>query len=131
MTDDQFEIDEWLSHLLEEYEKQRTARQLRDEHPYVKDLIEVLRPYADGVSRQIVLHKLEKDRQRLGLSIPPKFEQTVQSSYNRYCVNSLVYKRRKAPESEGLFHTPGGKRPVRWAVYPEKAAAWLQRRLSD
>ena len=128
MTD---EIGDWLEQALREFEADEAAIELRRQHPYLMDLIEVLQPYPRGLSRQIVLHTLEKQRQRDGLPIPPKFEQAVQSVYNRYCVDSLVFIRRKAPLSEGLFHSPGGKGSGIWAVHPERAAAWLRTKVGN
>ncbi len=126
MTD---EIGDWLEQALRELEAKEAAKELRRQHPYLMDLIEVLQPYPRGLSRQIVLHTLEKRRQRDGLPIPPKFEQAVQSVYNRHCVDSLVFIKRKTPLSEGLFHSPGGKGSGTWAVHSERAAAWLRTKL--
>lgn len=122
MTD---ELDHWLERVLREFQAKEAAKELRRQHPYLIDLIEVLQPYSHGLSRQIVLHTLEKRRQLDGLQIPPKFEEAVQSVYNRHCVDSLVFTKRKAPLSEGLFHSPGGKGSGTWAVHSERAAAWL------
>ena len=96
-------------------------------YPYVRDLIEVLRPHPRGLSRRLVLHTLERKRKEAGLSIPEKFEQSVQSAYNKHSVDSSVFKKRKAPEWQGLFYSPQGKRSGIWAVYPDRANAWLER----
>jgi hypothetical protein len=88
-------------------------RRLRSAHPYVGDLINVLAPYgADGLSRQSVLRALEKNRRTTGLRIPTKFEQAAQGAYNRYCIDSTVFLKRNAPDSDGLFYSPIGKGPV-------------------
>ncbi len=102
------------------------AKKLRLENPYVKDLIEVLQPRSNGLSRQLVLHTLERRRKTAGLSIPKKFEETVQSAYNQHCVDSSVFKKCGKPESEGLFYSPQGKGSGVWAVHRDKAAAWLR-----
>lgn len=128
MTD---EIGDWLEQALRELEANKAAKELRRQHPYLIDLIEVLKPYPRGLSRQIVLHTLEKRRQRDGLQIPRKFEEAVQSVYNRHCVDSSVFIKRKAPLSEGLFHSPGGKGSGTWAVHSERAAAWLKTKVGN
>lgn len=97
------------------------------ENPYVRDLIEVLMPHPRGLSRRLVLHTLERKRKQTGLPIPEKFEQSVQSAFQRHCVDSLVFKKRKAPEWQGLFSFPQGKGSGIWAVYPDRANAWLER----
>ena len=81
-------------------------KHLRRQHSYVVDIVSVLLPHEDGVSRQKVLEEFENQRKRDGLPIPPKFEQAVQSSYNQHCVDSAVFQRRNKPPSEALFHTP-------------------------
>ena len=126
MTD---KMGDWLEQALRELETKEAAKELRRRHPYVIDLIEVLKPHPRGLARRIVLHTLEKRRQRDGLPIPPSFEKTVQSFYNRSCVDSAVFIKRKAPLSEGLFHSPGGKGSGTWAVHSERAATWLRRKL--
>jgi hypothetical protein len=61
------------------------------------------------MSRQMVLHFVRKNRERLGLPIPRTFDDTVQQSCERFCVDSDVFKARRAPESEGIFCWPRGK----------------------
>ena len=123
--------DDWLEKLFREIDAAIAAKKLRLENPYVKDLIEILWPPQDGLSRQLVLHMLERKRKLAGLQIPKKFEQTVQSAYNQHCVDSMVFAKQKAPESEGLFYSPGGKGSGVWAVNRELAAAWLKAKLAD
>ena len=126
------ESDDWLEQAIEELVAKEAVKEILRQHPYVIDLIEVLKPRPHGLARKLVLHTLEKNRQRDGLPIPPKFEEAVQeeavqSVYNRHCIDSLVFKKRKAHLSEGLFYSPCGKGSGAWAVHPERAAAWLKR----
>ena len=123
--------DDWLDQLVRDVQARIAKKELRLEHPYVKDLIEVLKPYPRGLSRQMVLHTLEKNRLRAGLPIPEAFVQSVQSSYNQHCVDSLVFKKRNAPMSEALFYSPHGKGSGTWAVHIDRAAAWLRSRLAS
>jgi hypothetical protein len=96
----------------------------------VGDLINVVAPYgADGLSRQSVLRALENNRRTTGLRIPPKFEQAAQGTYNRYCIDSTVFLKRNAPDSDGLFYSPVGKGSGIWVVNLERAAAWLKEKL--
>lgn|SRR6266480_3394682 len=121
-----------LEDLFREVGEAISKKQLRLSHPYVVDLIRVLEPHAPrGLARQSVLRTLERDRHNAGLSIPPKFEQAVQGSYNRYCIDSNVFKKRNPPESEGLFYSPEGKRSGTWAVNCDRAASWLKAKLKN
>lgn len=124
-------FDEWLDNALKEIEAEEAHKRLRRQHPYVLDLIEVLRPYPRGLARQNVLQALENRRHSDGLPIPPKFEAAVQSTYNRHCVDSSVFIKRKAPISEGLFYSPGGKGSGIWAAHLGRAMAWLNANLEN
>jgi hypothetical protein len=115
-----------------EYEESKAARKVRKEHPYLLDLIKTLLPRGlRGDQRPYVIDRLRKDRQRLGLSMPDRFDEAVQSTYNRYCVDSSVFRNRGAPPLEGIFHSPHGKGKGIWAVYPDRAIAWLKAKAGD
>jgi|SRR5476649_1979144 hypothetical protein len=117
---------------LEAYiERERALGELRKKHSYVGDLIRVLMPLPNGLSRQMVLHYLNKQRQKDGLPIPPSFDNAVQSSYNQHSIDSDVFRKRKVPESEAIFYSPEGKGSGKWAVNRERAAAWLRARLQE
>jgi hypothetical protein len=111
--------------------KFHALNEARHSHPYVADLIRVLLPFSNGLRRSMVMHELKKRRKKDGLPIPPSFEESVQSSYNQHSVDSSVFRKRKAPDSEGLFYSPDGKGSGRWAVNRERAGAWLRARLDD
>jgi hypothetical protein len=89
------ELERWLERYFE-------LKDARRDHPYVGDLIRVVLPYDNGLRRSMVLHELQKQRKAARLPIPPTFEQAVQSSYNQYCVDSAVFRKRKAV-SRGPF----------------------------
>ncbi len=72
-----------------------------------------------------------KNRHDAGLPIPPKFAQAVQGSFNRYCTDSMVFAKRKTPDSDGLFYSPLGKGSGVWAVNRDRAAAWLKVKLDN
>ena len=123
--------DDWWDNLLRKIDAGIAAKKLRLENPYVKDLIEVLLPHQNGLSRRMVLHTLERKRKQAGLQIPEKFEQAVQSAYNQHSVDSTVFTKRGKPESDGLFYSPRGKGSGIWAVYRDKAATWLEARIAE
>ena len=111
--------------ILKKIEEDLALKSLRRQHPYVVDVFFLLLPYEDGMSRQKVLEGLENQRMRDGLPIPPKFEQTVQSSYNQHCVDSAVFRKRSKAPSEALFRTP--RRGI-WALAPRARALALMDR---
>ena len=117
-----------LEGVLQKYYALKEARQ---RHPYVGDLIRVLLPYPEGQRRALVIFELEKQRRQDGLPIPATFKAAVQSSYNYYSQDSEIFKKRGAPEGEGLFHSPAGKGSGRWAVHPERALEWLKTKLGE
>lgn len=118
---DEGQIQLWLDEVIEEHIRRR-------EHTYVADLIRLLLPHKHGLSRGLVLHRLERQRHDTRLPIPPRFEEAVQSAYNQNCVDSSVFRRRGLPESEAPFYSPGGKGSGTWAVNPERARNWLEKR---
>lgn len=84
----------------------------------------------NGLSRQMVLHDLERQRKKDGLPIPESFEEAVQSSYNQHSIDSVVFRKRNLPDTEAIFYAPGGKGSGRWALNTERAIAWLKSRQS-
>ena len=128
MEDD---LDRWFDEFLAEYKRRQALKPVRQKHSYVADLIRLLLPYPNGLTRGMVLHDLERQRRADGLPIPPKFEEAVQSNYNHFSVDSSVYKKRGAPPEEGFFFSPDGKGSGRWAVNRERAAAWLRTRFEE
>ena len=112
-------------------EKYYALKEARQRHPYVADLIAVLLPYPEGLSRALAIYELEKQRKQNGLPIPSSFEAAVQTSYNRYSEDSDVFHKREADKEEGLFYSPVGKGSGRWAVYPDRALHWLKAKVGE
>jgi hypothetical protein len=117
-------LDAWF----EEYVADLTSKKRRRENPYVADIARELLPHRGGQHRSWVIARLEASRKARGLPIPRTFEASVQSAYNQYCVNSLVYQKRGAPPEEGIFYAPEGKGAGYSAVDAERATAWLAAR---
>jgi hypothetical protein len=116
------EFDAWLK-------KFHELENARRNHPYVGDLIRTLWPYENGLRRPMVMHELERQRRKAGLPIPASFEEAVQSSYNQYSIDSVVFRKRNRPDSEALFYSPDGKGSGKWAVHRERASLWLKAQL--
>jgi hypothetical protein len=108
--------------------EQNAQKKLRVENPWVLDLIKVLYPHPKGLSRSIVLHTVQRNRRQRGHPLPGEPEATIQSALQQHCVHSSVFKKRSAPPEDGLFHWPKGAGAGVWAIYPERAQAWLAAR---
>lgn len=101
------------------------SKLLKVKHPYVFDLIAVLAPYPRPQRRSYVLTLLRSNRTRAGLIIPDTFDDTAQGALEYYCLDSDVFKERKAPESEALFCWPKGKGKGVWGLIRENARSWI------
>jgi hypothetical protein len=99
---------------------------LKLKHPYVFDLIKALAP-SPHLRRTIALGLLRSTRTRLGLPIPPTFDETAQHSLEYYCLDSDVFKKRRAPTSEALFCWPAGKGKGIWALIHDNARVWVRK----
>ncbi len=53
---------------------------------------------------------------RGSLDIPPKFEESVQGTYNAHCIGYSAFEKKGLPESEALFDSPGGKGSGVWGL---------------
>ena len=118
--------DEELDQLLREVEEELAAKKRRREQPYVLDLIKVLWPYGPrGLRRDFVIRRVWELRQPSGLNIPKKFEQAVQSAFNRHNGQSLTF---ELSPGDDLFYPVGGKGSGIWAVHPHKIESWLRKK---
>ena len=117
-----------LDALIEEAMAAVRARKNRRDNPYVDDLIEFLLPHTNGIGRRQVIISLEVARKKKGLPIPEAFEEAIQSAFNQHTSQSYVFQKRKAPPSDDVFYSPGGKGSGVWAVRKDRAIAWLKAR---
>lgn len=114
---------EW-DHLLLADRAQEADKRRRN-NPYVLDLVRVVPRMPNGMKRSMVLHIVRKNRERLGLSIPRTFDDTVQQCVERHCIDSEVFLKRKAPTEIGLFCWPRGPGAGYWSAIPDRVDAWL------
>jgi hypothetical protein len=99
----------------------------RKTHPYVADLIRILAPHRFGLRRRLVMNQMRHLRGPAALNQPKKFEEAVQSAFQRHSKQSKTFQ--LGPEDD-LFYWPRGKggAGVVWAVHNERASAWLKAR---
>ena len=117
----------YLEELLKNCEATLTSDKLDLEISYVIDLIRILHPRVGGVRRWAVMQSIRKNRAKARRPIPDKFEEGVERAFRQYCERSRPFKeKRKNPPKTILFCCPQGMTSEVWAVYPDKAEAWLR-----
>ena len=124
MSDD---FTDGLIELLARLEAAQRAKTLRLENPYVLHLVAILLPRGTrGMWRRDVIDALLERRKSAGLPIPRKFDDAVQSAFQRYCRQSDIFIKRGAPEELALFYWPK-KGSGLWAADTRIALAWAKR----
>ena len=93
---------------------------------YLLDLIRVLTPHRGGLRRWAIMRAIRKNREMAGLPIPQKIEDGVERMFRRHCEESDQLKKREGSVQSALFHWPQGKTGGLWAVYADRAEAWLK-----
>ena len=104
------------------------ASRLREEVGYVMDLISVLQSHPGGRRRWAVMQAIRKLRTEAGTAVPENFEHAVESAFQQHCAASGVFNKSKGTTKPAVFHWPLGKVGGVWAVYPDKAKAWIAER---
>lgn len=122
---DNAELEEWIIGALRDIEAKAATQKLKRQNPWVYDLILVLLPYPNGLSRNTIIDWIERKRKAKGLPMPAKFEETVQAAYNAHSEASSVF---KGQPGEALFYPVGGKGSGKWALHRDVAIAWLRQR---
>ncbi len=102
------------------------ARRLRTEHPYLVDLIAVLRANPAGLRRWSVMRAIRRKREDSNLPIHQKFEDEVERAFRRLCADADSLKIRDCTAETALFYRPRERAGEVWAVYMDRAEAWLK-----
>lgn len=100
------------------------VKKLRENRPWVRDIIRVLWN-SSSTSMQRLTDELWATRKPVGLPMPRKFTNTVQSFLNQHTSQSSQW---NGKSEDDLFYSPEGKGSGTWAVHHERAAAWLRKR---
>ena len=104
------------------------ARSGSDSGPFgdsfvLDELVKVLSPHPGGLRRFSVMRAIRALRDRSSRPISLKFEAEIERAFRSACAN---WSGGKPPEnSDALFYRPEGKAGEVWAVYADRASAWL------
>jgi hypothetical protein len=101
------------------------ARKLRADQPILFELIKVLAPHPGGLRRWSVMRAIRNDRERASRDISQKFEDEVERTFRRFCADADDAKTRTCDATEALFYRPREKAGEVWAIFPDRAKAWL------
>ena len=102
-------------------------RRIQADRLYLLDIVRVLRPHAAGLRRWSVMHKIRAYREAAGLPIDHRMEVTVERLYRNHCADAEKFKKCDTVPDTALFFWPQGKLGGVWAVYSNRADAWLKR----
>ena len=97
-----------------------TMKQQSEQHTAV-ELIKVLRPHSAGLRRWSVMRAMRAKREATGRSIPLKFEDDIERVFRRLCGDPV----QPETQNDAVFFRPQERAGEVWAVYPERADAWL------
>jgi hypothetical protein len=101
------------------------ARKSRTDQIVVEELVKVLEKHPGGLRRWSVMRAIRTERERASVDISQKFEDEIERVFRRFCADYGDSKSRTCTASDALFHRPREKAGEVWAVYPERAKAWL------
>lgn len=98
----------------------------RSEHAYIVDLIKVLRQNPAGLRRWSVMRAMRRRWDDSGRQTTQKFEDEVERSFRRMCIDTDLIKNRECTDKTALFFRPEERAGEVWAVHLDRAAAWLE-----
>jgi hypothetical protein len=118
--------DQAMESHVQERDAHATERKTRSDRPYLLDLINVLAPHPKGLRRWSVMRAIRTARESTGRPVPQKFEDEVERAFRRSCAATEAFKTNARDSEAALFYKPEGKAGEVWAVYSERAEAWLK-----
>jgi hypothetical protein len=94
---------------------------------WTADIILVLSRTSGSLTMNQLTQRLWELRKGAGKR-PKAFAATVRSALNNHTSQSVEWEKNGSRPEEDLFYSPRGKYTGEWAVYRDKAAAWLEAR---
>jgi len=92
----------------------------REQQAILDELVEVLSAHPRGLRRWSVMRAIRASRSKRGREIPHKFEDEVERSFRRHCVDGA--ESGSVPPGEALFYRPKETAGEVWAVCPARAS---------
>lgn len=101
-----------------------TPARLRADQTILNDLIAVLMANKAGLRRWSVMRAMRTKAEKANRDVSPKFEDDVERAFRKFCEGDPV-RTGNAAAATAIFFRPKEKAGEVWAVYPDKAEAWL------
>jgi hypothetical protein len=101
----------------------RSPSRMRADQTLLLDLIAVLTANKAGLRRWSVMRAMRQRAEKANREVTPKFEDDVERAFRKFCEGDAV--RGNASPETALFFRPKEKAGEVWAIYPERAQAWL------
>ncbi|HVP83469.1 MAG TPA: hypothetical protein VMS78_01995 [Rhizomicrobium sp.] len=98
------------------------SRQMHQDRPIVLELIKALAPHKDGLRRWSVMRTIRKERECSSREIGQKFEDEIERTFRRYCVDPGNTKTRACAPEDALFFRPKEKAGEVWALISPPAS---------
>ncbi len=92
------------------------------------ELVRVLVQHPGGLRRWSVMRTIRIERERKSRDIPQKFEDEIERAFRRACATT---DNPQAAPADALFFKPREKAGEVWAVFPDRAKAWLETGVSQ
>lgn len=118
-------LSETFTDSVEARKPETTPQRKRVDQSCLQDLIAVLLASPAGLRRWSVMRAMRVRAEKAHREVSPKFEDDVERVFRRFCEGDSSRAGMNEPASE-IFHRPKEKTGEVWAVYPEKAQAWLE-----
>ena len=126
MNEEPFDTSFW-----ERHPPSVAERRLEEDRLYLLELIGVLSRHPAGLRRWSIMRTIRKNREAAGLPIGQRMEDAVERVFRSHSADSKHFKNRHRAPDTALFHWPQGKSGGVWAVYPDRAEAWLKAEGAD
>jgi hypothetical protein len=92
----------------------------------VADIVKALLPHPKGLRRWSVMRAIRADLRNASRDIPHKLEDDVERAFRQYCAAGTGKTATGAPSGHALFFRPAETAGEVWAVFADRATAWLE-----
>jgi hypothetical protein len=92
----------------------------------VADIIKALLAHPKGLRRWSVMRAIRNDLRNASRDVPHKLEDDVERAFRHYCATGNGKAATGAPSGNALFFRPAETAGEVWAVFADRAAAWLE-----